>query len=136
MPAANGRRFAYRDPAFAYPDVWFRLTRAGNSSTAFYGANGIDWTQIGDQFTPESPYPGTVSVGLATASISAAARTTAHYRNLSYAAQQTAELAIVREGGNVVISWPQDSAGFSLYTSPDLRSWQPVPAAPVLASGR
>ncbi|RYD31325.1 MAG: hypothetical protein EOP86_18140, partial [Verrucomicrobiaceae bacterium] len=72
---APGISYVIREAGFAYPNVWFRLMRAGNTFTAFYGTNGGDWTRIGDQFTPEIPYPDTVSIGLATASINAAAQT-------------------------------------------------------------
>jgi hypothetical protein len=41
-------------------------------------------------------------------------------------------LAIARDGGNVVISWPASAVGFSLYSSEDLLSWTPVSQAPVV----
>ncbi|MDB6133948.1 MAG: hypothetical protein JWM59_2191 [Verrucomicrobiales bacterium] len=135
---APGDSYVIREAGFAYPNVWFRLMRAGNTFTAFYGTNGSDWTRIGDQFTPEIPYPDTVSLGLATASINAAAQTVAHYRNFGNTVTETAELAITRNGDGILLSWPESAAGFTLHTTADLIAgpWTAVTTAPVLTAGR
>ncbi|MES2707600.1 MAG: hypothetical protein V4726_13480 [Verrucomicrobiota bacterium] len=133
-----GDSYITRGAGFAYPDVWFRLMRAGNTFTAFYSTNGSDWTRIGNQFTPEIPYPETVSLGLATASINAAAQTVAHYRNFGNTVTETAELAIARGGEGILLSWPESAAGFKLHTTEDLITspWTPVTIMPVLSAGR
>jgi hypothetical protein len=61
-----GNSYISRQPDFAYPNVWFRLKRLGNTFTAFYGTNGVEWRQLGNQFTPTPSYPATVHLGLAT----------------------------------------------------------------------
>src|SRR5690606_20975434 len=63
---APGNSCTSRAPDFAYPNVWFRLKRMGNTFTAYYGTNGVEWRQLGNQFTPSPPYPPTVYLGLAT----------------------------------------------------------------------
>lgn len=135
---ASGDSYVIRGSTFAYPNVWFRLMRAGNTFTAFYGTDGIDWTRISDQFTPEIPYPDTVSLGLATSSIDASTATTASYRNFTNTVQETAELTITRTAGNLVLAWPETAAGFTLSTSSDLiaGSWLAVTTAPVSSGGQ
>ena len=63
---APGNSYVSRPPGFAYPNAWFRLKRLANTFTAYYGTNGVDWVQLGDQLTPVPPYPTTVHLGLAT----------------------------------------------------------------------
>jgi regulation of enolase protein 1 (concanavalin A-like superfamily) len=47
-----------------YPNCWIRLTRQGDTFTAWSGTNGVDWVQNA-QMTVSSPsYPATVLVGL------------------------------------------------------------------------
>lgn len=50
---ANGVTFQYNfngdggSAAYAFPNAWLKLTRAGNVFTAYSSANGTDWTQVG-----------------------------------------------------------------------------------------
>jgi hypothetical protein len=46
-------------------------------------------------------------------------------------------LTVVKQGANVVISWPTNTAGFSLFYSTDLNptNWNPVSPDPVLVGG-
>ena len=59
---------------------WFRLTRVGNTFTAFTGANGVDWTQV-DQRT--ITMPATVFVGMAVTSRVDGVLATAGFDNIS-----------------------------------------------------
>lgn len=135
---APGDSYIVRAAGFAYPDVWFRLMRAGNTFTAFYGTNGTEWAQIGDQYSPVTPYPNTVHLGMATASINQTSQTTAWYRNFGNTVSGTADLTIERTAAGVNLSWPESAAGFLLYHSTDLvaGNWQTVSVAPVLSEGR
>jgi hypothetical protein len=63
---APGNSYVLRAPDFAYPHVWFRLKRVANTFTAYYGTNGVEWVQLGEQLTPVPPFPATAFVGLAT----------------------------------------------------------------------
>jgi regulation of enolase protein 1 (concanavalin A-like superfamily) len=135
---APGDAYVTHAGDFAYPDVWFRLMRAGNTFTAFYGTNGTEWAQIGDQYTPLVPYPNTVLLGMATASIAASTPTSASYRNFSNTVSDTMELAITRTATGVTVSWPEAATGYSLFTSTDLIAgiWQNVGVAPEISGGR
>jgi regulation of enolase protein 1 (concanavalin A-like superfamily) len=135
---APGDSYIVRDGGFAYPNVWFRLMRAGNTFTAFFGTTGTAWTQIGDQYSPVTPYPNSVQLGMATASISQSSQTTAFYRNFGNTTSDTVDLAIDRAASGVNLSWPESAPGYLLYHSTDLiaGNWQVVSVTPVLNGGR
>ena len=50
-----------------YPNAWLRLSRVGNTLLAYYGTDGITWTNL-SYFTPVPQYPDSVLVGLGTSS--------------------------------------------------------------------
>ena len=52
-------------PLPAYPNVWLRVRRTGNSFFSLVSSNGHDWTSVGSS-TPSPAYPATVLIGLAT----------------------------------------------------------------------
>ncbi len=52
----------------AYPNIWLRVRRTGDTFTLYGGTNGVDWIQVGDSYTPDPPYPSAISFGLATTS--------------------------------------------------------------------
>jgi regulation of enolase protein 1 (concanavalin A-like superfamily) len=135
---APGDSYIVRAADFAWPHVWFRLMRAGNTFTAFYGTNGTEWTQIGDQYSPAVPWPHPVHLGLATASINASTQTTAHYRNFGDTTSRTADLTIDRTAEGVNLSWSETAAGFLLYHSTDLiaGNWHIVSVTPGISGGR
>jgi len=67
-----------------YPDAWLRIKRAGNTFTTYGSTNGLDWVQIGESVTPDTPYPDRVMVGLRTVPTEVTAPNTiahASYRN-------------------------------------------------------
>ena len=133
-----GESFPVRAADFAFPNAWFRLLRAGQTFTSFYSTDGVTWIQLGDQITPEPPYPNTVSLGMATASINLSVATTARYQHYGPLAPTSVELEITRLGENIVLSWPESAEGFALHTTPDfvLGHWTSVPTTPVLSGGR
>jgi hypothetical protein len=134
---APGNSYIIRAADFAYPNVWFRLMRAGNTFTAFYGTNGTEWTQIGDQYSPALPYPNTIHLGTATASIAQSSQTTAWYRNFGNTTSATVDLTIDRTANGVNLSWPESAPGYLLYHSTDLiaGAWQIVSVTPVVSDG-
>lgn len=132
-----GSSFPERSPDFAFPNAWFRLLRAGQTFTTYYSTDGENWVQLGDQITPDTPYPDTIYVGLATASINTSVPTVARYQNYGSTVTPPAarvELEITREGDNLIIAWPaENTEGYVLYSTPDfvIGNWTPVTATPV-----
>lgn len=59
---------------------WMRLTRVGNTFTAFTGSNGVDWTQIAQRTIT---MPATVFVGLAVTSRLDGVLATGEFDNIS-----------------------------------------------------
>lgn len=49
----------------AYPNVWVRLKRTGDTFASYGSANGVDWTKL-SELTPSELYPAQVYLGLAT----------------------------------------------------------------------
>lgn len=125
---------------FAFPNAWFRVKRAGNTFTAYYSTNGVDWAQLADQLTPETPYPDTVYLGLGTVTITsdAGTATIAQYRNFGEVKIiAVPELAIAHSGGNVTVSWPTNDAAFNLQTTTNLMGiWSAIATAPTVVGDR
>ncbi|MCB0598044.1 MAG: T9SS type A sorting domain-containing protein [Lewinellaceae bacterium] len=63
------------------PPYWVRITRSGNSFTAYRSSNGTSWTKVGS--TTTIAMPGTAYIGLAVASGSTASSATASISNVS-----------------------------------------------------
>ena len=90
-PAMNGCFFAWRDPAASrtsqtgnfpanYPDTWLRLSRVGDTFTAYAGYDGQTWTELGsDSIT----MPAEIFLGFSTGSENTAAATTAEFRDFT-----------------------------------------------------
>jgi len=53
----------------AYPNIWARLKRTGNTFTTYGSTNGTVWTQIGDSVTPDVPYPGSLLLAMRTSPV-------------------------------------------------------------------
>lgn len=65
--AASGSKPDPRPTGVSYPDAWVRLTRQGNTFSAYIKTNGVDWVLIND-YIPPTAYPDQIYVGLATTS--------------------------------------------------------------------
>lgn len=78
--AVNGAAASVGAFPVNYPDTWLRLRRAGAQFTAFAGLDGEHWTSLG---TVTLALPATVLLGLAVASETTNATTTAAFRDLS-----------------------------------------------------
>jgi len=48
-----------------YPNAWLRLTRVGNTFTAYRGTDGVNWSKLAT-ISPTPEYPATLNVGLCT----------------------------------------------------------------------
>jgi len=91
VTAADGWRFTRRtstgatavnnkstDPV-VYPNTWVRLTRVGNTITAYHSTDGVTWVMTG---TPQAiTLPATLYIGMAVSSHNTTATTTAQFRN-------------------------------------------------------
>jgi regulation of enolase protein 1 (concanavalin A-like superfamily) len=91
----SGYRFKYRAASGAattqtqtassisanFPAAWVRLTRVGNLFTSYYSVNGSTWTVLGSVTLTALPATTPIYVGLAVASNSATATTTADFQN-------------------------------------------------------
>jgi hypothetical protein len=65
--AASGSKPDPRPTGVTYPDAWVRLTRQGNTFSAYIKTNGVDWVLI-NEYNPPTAYPDQLYVGLATTS--------------------------------------------------------------------
>jgi hypothetical protein len=63
------------------PNAWLRLRRQGNTFTAFYGTNGLNWVQFGQ--VTQSMFNG-LFIGMAATSRNNNQRTTAEFRNFTF----------------------------------------------------
>ncbi len=83
-PAANNSTFGWPvsvAPAdLPFPNVWIRLRQQGGTFSAYSGADGTNWSLIG-QISPDPPYPATLFVGLAAAGFANSAPTGASFQN-------------------------------------------------------
>lgn len=85
---------------------WIRLVRAGDTFTAFYSPDGVNWTQQGNA-TLNVLTGGNITVGLAVAPRTAGQNTTVTFDNLSFLAIPSAPAAVSATAGNssVTVSW-------------------------------
>ncbi|MCC7474510.1 MAG: DUF1349 domain-containing protein [Pirellulales bacterium] len=49
--STNGNSSSQSTSAFAFSPTWIRIKRAGNTFTAYYGSDGVNWTQVGSSQT-------------------------------------------------------------------------------------
>jgi hypothetical protein len=102
-------------PNVTYPNAWIRLTRAGNTFTAYRSTNGTDWVVFGIN-TPAVVYPETVLLGMATTSHQQGTATVAEFREIIgfglHAAPtivQQPYAALLTPGGHTVLGITVDS---------------------------
>ncbi|HZL34463.1 MAG TPA: fibronectin type III domain-containing protein [Tepidisphaeraceae bacterium] len=80
--AAIGSAIAQTQAGYAtFPNCWLRLQRVGNTFTTWCSQHGTAWYQISS--VTLDALPSTLYVGMAAASDSAAATTTAQFQNLA-----------------------------------------------------
>jgi hypothetical protein len=63
----------------AFPGVWLRLVRSGNTFTGFSSGNGVNWSEQG---SVAMDLPSTVYFGMAVTSHNTGATSTAQFRDL------------------------------------------------------
>lgn len=112
----------------AFPNVWLRIRKVGNTYTTFGSTNGFDWLQVGNAYTPATPYTGTF-VGMGSATIDAGLpplRT--EFSNFGPTIGRPS-LTISAASGSVTLAWPLEATGFRLQKSAQLgaaASWSDV----------
>jgi hypothetical protein len=125
----------------AYPNIWMRMKRSGNTFTVYGGTNGVDWVQVGDSVTPANPYPATILVGLRTTPVEVqvpGSTGIAQCRDYGdFVETIIPQLGITKSANEITISWPTaGSAGFKLETTAALGGeWSEVTSAPADEGG-
>jgi regulation of enolase protein 1 (concanavalin A-like superfamily) len=92
----GGYRFKHRDSSGAattqtqtsnvnatFPNVWLRMKRAGNVFTTYYSADGVTWTTMGTVTLTTLPASTPIYIGMAVASNTNSATSTASFRNFT-----------------------------------------------------
>jgi len=91
--------------ATTLPNAWLRLRRQGNTFTAFYGTNGTTWTQFAQ--VTQTMFGG-LFIGMAATPRNDNQRTTAEFRNFTFAPQTLITVhpqsQTVAPGATVVLS--------------------------------
>ena len=121
-----------REPNFAFPNAWVRLKRAGQEISAYESLDGFNWVQLGTNIT-DLVLPDGVMVGIASTPIST---TAAQFQYANFGATvPVPQLQIQAAGGNVLLAWPTNAAGFSLQRAAALPvgAWTAVTNVPVQA---
>jgi hypothetical protein len=119
-----------REPAFAFPNAWLRLKRAGQDFSAYESLDGFNWVQLGTNIT-DLAFSDPVLVGIASTSRSTLA---AQFQYSNFGPTlPIPQLQIQVAGTNALLSWPTNASGFSLQQALTLTggSWKPVTNAPV-----
>ncbi|MGV3772388.1 MAG: Ig-like domain-containing protein [Verrucomicrobiales bacterium] len=92
--------------ASAYPNIWLRIKRVGNTITTYGSINGNDWLQVGASATPEIPYPETVLVGMRTTPVEvqvAGSTAIAKYRDYGDYSITSGSINILSQPANVTV---------------------------------
>lgn len=76
---AGGSTTMFKSGTPAYPNVWLRLTRVGNTFTGYYSATGVTWTKTS---STTLALPATVHLGMAVSAESTTQTARAQFRNL------------------------------------------------------
>ena len=147
-PGRNQNLFQYREatdassvalaaprPTATYPTNWLRLKRTGSVISGFCGNNGLDWTFVGavDSATNTAgAYGPTVRLGLAVSSHAAGVLTEAVMSNYGLAKERPV-LTVTPGAGEIIVSWPAASIGWTLQATPSLDGpsviWTNVPGS-------
>jgi hypothetical protein len=119
-----------REANFAFPNAWLRLKRAGQALSAYESLNGYTWTQLGTNIT-DLALPESLMVGMASCTISTLP---ADFQYANFGPTPSLpQLQLQAAGGNVLLGWTTNSAGFTLQQNTDLSGgqWTAVTNAPV-----
>ncbi|MGH7953300.1 MAG: hypothetical protein ACREFE_15495 [Limisphaerales bacterium] len=92
-----------RGVGFQFPNAWVRLTRAGQTFTAYYSTNDLDWTQYGTNMTPNPAYPSNVLIGIASDSVSKTQTATFQYGPLTEFSLTSGNIAITSQPTNASV---------------------------------
>jgi fibronectin type 3 domain-containing protein len=93
----GGYRFKHRDTTAAattqtqtnssisanFPSVWLRMTRVGNLFTTYYSTDGVHWTTMGSVTLTSLSATSPIYIGMAVASNTNSATSTASFRNFT-----------------------------------------------------
>jgi hypothetical protein len=93
--------------SLGYPDVWVRLTRAGDVFSGYTSPNGVVWTLMGQETL--SNFPTTCYLGLAVAANTTAATTTAQLANYGNTVTYTGPVGIAQTYSAVAGQTVQES---------------------------
>jgi hypothetical protein len=77
--AINTGALIPRAAGFSFPNAWVRLTLVGQTVTAYFSTNNLDWTQYGSNMVFSPNLAGTLLVGIASDSVSAVNSATFKY---------------------------------------------------------
>lgn len=119
-----------REAAFAFPNAWLRLKRAGQEISAFESLDGFHWVQLGTNIT-DIAFSDPVLVGIASTPVSTLA---AQFQYSNFGPTiPIPQLGMQLAGTNALLTWPTNATGFSLQQAPTLAggTWTAVTNAPV-----
>lgn len=120
-----------------FPNAWLRITHTGNSFTTYGSNDGLYWTQVGNTYTPSTPYAATL-VCLASAVTDAnQPPLQVEYSNFGQTVPAPAppRLAVAAVSGAMAIQWPTNALGFQLQQTAQLgtgAAWSSVTNVPVV----
>ncbi len=118
----NGLQFQWRDSNGGYATatasvggdapVWVKLTRSGDSFSAFYSMDGVNWTQIGD--SAAIAMQGTIQAGLAVTSHDDSLLCTAQFSKVTINGSTDFELTDSDVGSPGIAGSSSCTAGFQV----------------------
>src|SRR5207237_5303943 len=108
-----------------YPNVWIRIQRSGTTISEYYGSDGINWTAHGtiDLSSDLPGFPAEVYVGVFSDPEDTNG-TQGHYITYKDFGNIIVipTISISQVGGQVTLSWPAASEGFTLQSRSSLAS--------------
>lgn len=117
--------------------VWVKLARSGTNFTAYYGADGVNWTLLG---ATSVPMAANVRAGLAVTAHNNSSLCLAGFDNLVVLPTPLPPpaLHLNPSGSLLLLSWPGWATGYSVYNSSNLVApiqWQPMTNLPQTNNG-
>jgi len=113
-----------------------KIERIGTVTTGYY-LNSGSWTQIG---STDSGISSAVSIELSIWPAGITPGVEVAFSNFSVTASNiSSQLAIIRSGADVILTWPTNVAGFTLQSTTNLVSvaaWSTVSPGPVVINGQ
>ena len=99
----KGTPLPSRGAGFAFPNAWVRFSRVGQTFTAYYSTNNLDWTQYGTNVTASPSYPDTLMVGMASTSISTNTAGTFQYADFTEFSLAGGSISITNQPTNTTV---------------------------------